>query len=72
MKTDFKNVRVEVQNGVAVLFMNNPPVNQLSEHFVKELVEAISSGFQDSDIKGNRADWNRKEFHSRRGPHGNL
>ena len=52
MITDFKYVRVEVQNGVAVLFMNNPPVNQLSEHFVRELVEAISSGFQDSDIKG--------------------
>src|SRR5208337_1985116 len=49
--TDFKYVRVEVQNGVAVLFMNNPPVNQLSEHFVMELVEAVSSGFQDSDVK---------------------
>jgi 3-hydroxyacyl-CoA dehydrogenase/enoyl-CoA hydratase/carnithine racemase len=52
MITDFKYVRVEVQNGVAVLFMNNPPVNQLSERFVTELVEAISSGFQDSDVKG--------------------
>jgi 3-hydroxyacyl-CoA dehydrogenase/enoyl-CoA hydratase/carnithine racemase len=52
MITDFKYVRVEVRNGVAVLFMNNPPVNQLSEHFVRELVEAISSGFQDSDVKG--------------------
>jgi len=51
MKTDFKNVRVEVQNGVAVLFMNNPPVNQLSEHFVMELVEAVSGGFQDPDVK---------------------
>jgi 3-hydroxyacyl-CoA dehydrogenase/enoyl-CoA hydratase/carnithine racemase len=51
MKTDFKNVRVEIQNGVAVLFMDNPPVNQLSTHFVMELVEAISTGFQDSDIK---------------------
>ena len=51
MKTDFENVRVEVQNGVAVLFMNNPPVNQLSEHFVMELAEAISGGFQDPDVK---------------------
>src|SRR5208283_3024673 len=51
MKTDFKNVKVEVQNGVAVLFLNNPPVNQLSEHFVMELVEAISGGFQDADVK---------------------
>ena len=51
MKTDFNNVRVEIQHGVAVLFMNNPPVNQLSEHFVLELVEAVSSGFQDSEVK---------------------
>lgn len=51
MKTDFKNVRVEVQSGVAALFLNNPPVNQLSEHFVMELVEAISGGFQDADVK---------------------
>jgi 3-hydroxyacyl-CoA dehydrogenase/enoyl-CoA hydratase/carnithine racemase len=51
MQTDFNNVRVENQNGVAVLFMNNPPVNQLSEHFVAELVEAVSSGFQDSGVK---------------------
>ena len=51
MKTDFENVRVEVHNGVAVLFMNNPPVNQLSGHFVMELAEAISGGFQDSDVK---------------------
>jgi 3-hydroxyacyl-CoA dehydrogenase/enoyl-CoA hydratase/carnithine racemase len=52
MKTDFNHVRVEVQDGVAVLFMNNPPVNQLSKRFVKELAEAISSGFHDSDVKG--------------------
>ncbi|MBI4963196.1 MAG: enoyl-CoA hydratase/isomerase family protein [Desulfomonile tiedjei] len=51
MKTDFKTVKVEVQNGVAVLFLNNPPVNQLSEHFVMEFVEAILSGFEDPEIK---------------------
>jgi 3-hydroxyacyl-CoA dehydrogenase/enoyl-CoA hydratase/carnithine racemase len=51
MKTDFNNVRVEIQSGVAILFMNNPPVNQLSEHFVAELAEAILGGFQDSGVK---------------------
>ncbi len=51
MKTDFENVKVEVHNGVVVLFMNNPPVNQLSGHFVMELADAISGGFQDSDVK---------------------
>jgi 3-hydroxyacyl-CoA dehydrogenase/enoyl-CoA hydratase/carnithine racemase len=51
MKTDFKTVKVEFRDGVAVLSLNNPPVNQLSEHFVMELVEAVYSGFQDPDVK---------------------
>jgi len=52
MKTDFKTIRVQIQDGVAVLVMNNPPVNQLSEHFIQDLVEAVSSGFDDPQIKG--------------------
>ncbi len=51
MKVAFKNLRVEIQNGIAVLFMDNPPVNQLSKHFALELAEAVSSGFEDSEIK---------------------
>ena len=51
MKTDFSNLRVEIRDGVAVLFMSNPPVNQLSEHFVMELVEGITGGFEDPEIK---------------------
>jgi enoyl-CoA hydratase/carnithine racemase len=27
METDYKTIRVEIKDGVAVLFMNNPPVN---------------------------------------------
>ena len=38
MKTDYKTVKVDVKDGVAVLALNNPPVNQLSEHFVKVLL----------------------------------
>jgi enoyl-CoA hydratase/carnithine racemase len=51
MKTDFKTIRVELSNGIAVLTMNNPPVNQLSEHFVLELAEAISAAFGDNGVK---------------------
>ncbi|MEW6531286.1 MAG: 3-hydroxyacyl-CoA dehydrogenase NAD-binding domain-containing protein [Thermodesulfobacteriota bacterium] len=51
MKTDFKTIKVDIQGAVAVLVMNNPPVNQLSEHFVLELAEAISSGFEDPQVK---------------------
>jgi 3-hydroxyacyl-CoA dehydrogenase/1,4-dihydroxy-2-naphthoyl-CoA synthase len=51
MKTDFKTIRVELSDGVAVLTMNNPPVNQLSEHFVRELAEAITAAFEDKGVK---------------------
>ena len=51
MKTDFENIKVQIENGVAVLTMDNPPVNQLSEHFALQLIQAVSEGFQDSNIK---------------------
>ncbi len=52
MKTDYKTIQVELQGNVAVFTMNNPPVNQLSEHFVKELAAAIGEAFGDDEIKG--------------------
>ena len=51
MEQDFKTLRVEIQQGIAVLAMDNPPVNQLSGHFVGEIAEAITSAFQDSAVK---------------------
>jgi enoyl-CoA hydratase/carnithine racemase len=33
MKTEYKTIKVEIKDGVAVLTMNNPPVNQLSPDF---------------------------------------
>ncbi len=51
MKTDYKTIQVEIKDGVAVLTMNNPPVNQLSGHFVLELAGAISAAFDDESIK---------------------
>lgn len=51
MKTDFKTVKVELRHGVAILRLDNPPVNQLSEHFVREMAEAIVSGFQDDAVR---------------------
>ncbi len=51
MKTDFKTIQVEIKDGVAVLTMNNPPVNQLSEHFVLELAQAVSEAFGDDGVK---------------------
>jgi 3-hydroxyacyl-CoA dehydrogenase/enoyl-CoA hydratase/carnithine racemase len=51
MKTDYKTIKVELKDGVAVLTMDNPPVNQLSPHFAMELGESIVEAFQDDDIK---------------------
>ncbi|MBI5252325.1 MAG: enoyl-CoA hydratase/isomerase family protein [Desulfomonile tiedjei] len=51
MKRDFKMLKVEIQQGIAVLRMDNPPVNQLSEHFSGEIAEAITGAFQDAEVK---------------------
>lgn len=51
MKTDFTTIQVELNEGIAVLTMNNPPVNQLSPHFSMELGEAIGGAFEDPEVK---------------------
>jgi len=50
MKTDYKTIKIESKKGVAVFSMNNPPVNQLSEHFVRELAAAINEVFEDETV----------------------
>jgi 3-hydroxyacyl-CoA dehydrogenase/enoyl-CoA hydratase/carnithine racemase len=51
MKTDYKTLQTELKNGVALFIMNNPPVNQLSQHFVLELAEAFTEANHDEKIK---------------------
>lgn len=51
MKMDYQTVKVEVANGIAVFRMDNPPVNQLSEHFVRELSDAFGEAFRDAAVK---------------------
>jgi 3-hydroxyacyl-CoA dehydrogenase/enoyl-CoA hydratase/carnithine racemase len=51
MKTDYRTIKVEVREGAAILKLNNPPVNQLSEHFVKEMADAIMGAFQAQEVK---------------------
>ena len=51
MRTGYETIEVEVKNGVAIFTMNNPPVNQLSERFVRELENAINEAFLDQAIK---------------------
>jgi len=51
MKTEYKTLQIKLTEGVAVFSMNNPPVNQLSKHFVLELAEAFSEAYGDEEIK---------------------
>jgi 3-hydroxyacyl-CoA dehydrogenase/enoyl-CoA hydratase/carnithine racemase len=51
MKTNYKTVKVEVKDDVAILSLNNPPVNQLSEHFVREIADALVEASTDKTIK---------------------
>jgi len=51
MKVDYKTIQVALKDGVAMFTMNNPPVNQLSEHFVVELAEAFQDAYADSAVK---------------------
>ena len=51
MRTDYKTVRVEVRDGVAVFVLDNPPVNQLSGHFVREIADAVAEAFRDNAVK---------------------
>ena len=51
MKSDFKTLEIEVEDGIAVVRMNNPPVNQLSEYFTDDIEQAFRSAFEDSEIK---------------------
>jgi 3-hydroxyacyl-CoA dehydrogenase/enoyl-CoA hydratase/carnithine racemase len=51
MRTDYKTIKIEMREGVALFVMNNPPVNQLSEHFVRELAGAIADAFRDAAVR---------------------
>ncbi len=51
MKTDFETIDVEIRKGVAILKLNNPPVNQLSQTLREEMDEVFKEAFADAQIK---------------------
>jgi 3-hydroxyacyl-CoA dehydrogenase/enoyl-CoA hydratase/carnithine racemase len=51
MKSDYRMIKVELNQGVAILTLNNPPVNQLSRSFVEEIRDALMAAFKDDTIK---------------------
>ncbi|MGD8982963.1 MAG: 3-hydroxyacyl-CoA dehydrogenase NAD-binding domain-containing protein [Desulfobacteraceae bacterium] len=51
MKTDYKTIKVELRDGVAVLTIDNPPVNQFSPQMAQDFGEAILEAFGDDQVK---------------------
>ncbi len=51
MKTDYRTVKVELREGVAVFVLDNPPVNQLSGDFVREIAAALEAAFKESAVQ---------------------
>lgn len=51
MKTKYQFLQVEVRDGIAIITMNNPPVNQFSANFTAELGEAVTGALEDEKIK---------------------
>jgi 3-hydroxyacyl-CoA dehydrogenase/enoyl-CoA hydratase/carnithine racemase len=51
MKSDYRTIKVEIKQGIAVLRLNNPPVNQLSKPFVQEIRDALMSAYGADEVK---------------------
>ena len=46
-----ETVKVQHQDGVAVITLDNPPVNQLTDHFARALLETILKNFEDDNVQ---------------------
>jgi 3-hydroxyacyl-CoA dehydrogenase/1,4-dihydroxy-2-naphthoyl-CoA synthase len=51
MKTEFRTIKVDMTEGVALLTINNPPVNQMSPQLMKDFTEAVTEAFEDGQVK---------------------
>ena len=50
MKTEYAKVKVELDQGVAVVRMDNPPVNQMSDYFLVELFAAVREALAAEEV----------------------
>ncbi len=51
MKTGYKTIKVELKDGVAVLTIDSPPVNQMSPQMGQDFGEAIMEAFGNDEVK---------------------
>jgi 3-hydroxyacyl-CoA dehydrogenase/enoyl-CoA hydratase/carnithine racemase len=51
MKTDYRTIKVELKDGVVVLTLDNPPVNQMSPQLMQDIRDAVGEAFEDAQVK---------------------
>ncbi|PKN64640.1 MAG: 3-hydroxyacyl-CoA dehydrogenase [Deltaproteobacteria bacterium HGW-Deltaproteobacteria-15] len=51
MKTDYRTIKVDLKDGVAVLTIDNPPVNQMSPQLMQDFSEAVNEAWKDGQVK---------------------
>jgi 3-hydroxyacyl-CoA dehydrogenase/enoyl-CoA hydratase/carnithine racemase len=51
MKTDYQTIKVDLKDNVAVLTLNNPPVNQMSLQLMTDFREAVGEAYEDAQVK---------------------
>ncbi len=51
MKTDYPTIKVELKDNVAVLTLDNPPVNQMSPQLMMDFNQAVGEAFEDAQVK---------------------
>lgn len=51
MKTDYKTIKVKIEDGVAVFTIDNPPVNQMSPQLNEDFAQAITGAYGDEEVK---------------------
>ena len=51
MKTEYKTIKVELRDGVAVVVIDSPPVNQMSPQMAQDFGEAITEAFGNDEVK---------------------
>jgi 3-hydroxyacyl-CoA dehydrogenase/enoyl-CoA hydratase/carnithine racemase len=51
MKTDYQTVKVDLKDGVVVLTIDNPPVNQMSLQLMQDFSQAVSEALDDGRVK---------------------
>jgi len=51
MRTDYPTIKVEPKDGVAVLTLDNPPVNQMSPQLMTDFKQAVGEALEDAQVK---------------------